>query len=77
MQPIQLKSCFGEERLAKSSTFALMVNGSVPANPRNQASAIVDVRLVAQAAEAESLSASNFISPALDIIMYASHVVAL
>lgn len=69
MLELQLKKSFGEARLAKFSTFALTVNGSVPTNPRNQASAIVDVRLVAQAAEEESLSALNFIRPALDIIM--------
>lgn len=70
MLSIQLKKSFGEERLAKFSTFALTVNGSVPTNPRNQASAIVDVRLVAQAAEEDALSAMNFVRPALDIIMY-------
>jgi hypothetical protein len=69
MQQLQLKKSFGKDRLAKFSTFSLTVNGSVPANPRNQASAIVDVRLVAQADEEESLCTSNFMRPALDIIM--------
>lgn len=73
MLSIQLNKSFGEKRLSKFTTFDLTVNGSVPTNPRSQASAIVDVRLVAQAAEKDSLSVMNFIRPALDPIMYALH----
>ena len=69
MLELQLKKSFGEARLANFTLFALTINGSVPTNPRNQASAIVDVRLFAQAPKEESLSPMNFVRPALDIIM--------
>lgn len=66
---LHLKKSFGNDRLSKFTTFDLTVNGSVPTNPRSQASAILDVRLVAQAAEEDSLSAMNFLRPAIDPIM--------
>lgn len=69
MTEIQLKANFGEERLSKLTTFALTINGSVPSDPKNQNSAIVDARLIAQSRDADALSHANFLRPALDIIM--------
>jgi hypothetical protein len=69
MMELQLKSSFGKERLEKFTTFSLTINGSVPVNPRNQDSTIVDVRLVVQAMEQDSLSPTDFVRPALDIVM--------
>jgi hypothetical protein len=68
MLKLQLKKSFGA-RLENFTTFDLSVNGSVPTHPKNQSSCIVEVRLVVQAAKEESLSAANFLRPALDIIM--------
>lgn len=65
----QVKHSFGKARMAKFSVLDISVYGSVPENPRTQNSAIVDVRLFAQARNAEDLSESNFIRPALDINM--------
>ncbi|KAH7303854.1 hypothetical protein B0I35DRAFT_364298 [Stachybotrys elegans] len=69
MTDIQLRQNFGPERLAKFSLFSLQHYGSVPANPRNQNEATVDLRLVVQARDKDSLSAANFARPALDFIM--------
>lgn len=70
MVEIQMRKSFGEKRLSKFTTFALTINGSVPEDPRNQASALVDVRLVVQSQEEEALATHNFLRPALDIIMW-------
>lgn len=66
----QVKHSFGEARLANLSLFDISVYGSVPENPRNQNSAIVDVRLFVQAKTAEAISEANFIRPSLDINMH-------
>ncbi|RDW82649.1 DUF1446-domain-containing protein [Coleophoma cylindrospora] len=71
MTEIQMRKSFGEERLKKFTTWEFTINGSVPVNPRNQASCIVDARLVAQSPEEEALSLKNFCRPALDIVMEA------
>lgn len=69
MLEAQMRKSFGPARLERFTTFALTVNGSVATNPRKQTQAIVDARLVAQAPNEEDLNFSNFIRPALDIIM--------
>ncbi|KUJ16072.1 DUF1446-domain-containing protein [Mollisia scopiformis] len=66
----KVKHSFGKARLAKFSLLDISVYGSVPENPRTQNSAIVDVRLFAQARNAQDLSETNFIRPALDINMH-------
>jgi hypothetical protein len=65
----QLRHSFGKARLSKLSLWDISVYGSTPENPRNQNSAIVDVRLFAQAKNAEDLSEVNFVRPALDMNM--------
>ena len=65
----QLRHNFGKSRMAKFSLWDISVYGSTPENPRNQSSCIVDVRLFAQAKNAEDLSEANFIRPSLDINM--------
>lgn len=66
---MQVRHSFGKERLSKLSLFDISVYGSTPHNPRSQNSAIIDVRLFAQARNKEDLSEANFIRPALDINM--------
>jgi hypothetical protein len=66
----QLRDSYGKERLSKFSLWNLSVYGSVPENPCNQNSATVDVRLFAQAKDANDLSEANFLRPALDINMH-------
>jgi hypothetical protein len=66
---MQVRHSFGKERIAKFSLFDVSAYGSAPEDPRNQNSAIIDVRLFAQARNAEDLSEKNFIRPALDINM--------
>lgn len=65
----QLKHSFGKERLAKFTTFELVTYGSVPEDPKSQNAATVDLRLVAQAKDQDTLSVRNFVRPAFDIIM--------
>lgn len=69
MTEIQLRHSFGPERMSRFSYFSLQLYGSVPENPRNQNSATVDLRLLVQAREKDSLSTANFVRPALDGIM--------
>lgn len=69
MVTLQMKHNLGEKRLSKFSTFAVTTNGSVPYDPLNQNSAIVDVRVIAQAKEKEDLSEANFLRPASSVIM--------
>lgn len=64
-----LMRSMGPERLAKFSTFEITTMGSVPNNPTNQNSAVVDVRIFAQAKELEAINEANFSRPALDHIM--------
>jgi hypothetical protein len=74
---MQVKHRFGEERIKKLSLFDIFVYGSTPEDPRSQNSAIVDVRLFAQARNAEDLSERKFIRPALSINMRKSNIVCL
>lgn len=66
---IQLRASLGESRIKKFTTFSLTVNGSSPENPRNQTSAVVDLKLTCQAMEKDDLSLRNFVRPCLDTIM--------
>jgi hypothetical protein len=66
----QLRHYYGKMRMSKFSHWDISVYGGVPENPRNQNLATVDVRLFAQAKDAESLSEANFVRPALDINMH-------
>lgn len=65
----QILRSMGPERLAKYTTFEVSAMGSVPYNPMTQNSAVVDVRLFAQAKELSSIDEANFNRPALDHIM--------
>ncbi|KAN0099788.1 DUF1446 domain containing protein [Hyaloscypha variabilis] len=66
----QLRHSFEKSRMAKFSMWNISVYGFTPENPRNQNSCIVDVRLFAQAKNADDLPEANFIRPALDINMH-------
>ncbi|KAK3067750.1 hypothetical protein LTS18_000949 [Coniosporium uncinatum] len=66
----QLRHNFGKARLSKFSLWNVTVYGTAPENPRNQNAATVDVRLFAQANDAEALSEANFLRPALDMNMH-------
>ena len=50
-------------------TLKFRKNGSCPANPSNQDSATVDLRIFAQAADENALSMENFFRPCSDAIM--------
>jgi hypothetical protein len=65
----QLIHYMGPERMSKFSLYDVSVYGTSPENPRTQNAAIVDVRLFAQAKDADALSTLNFLQPALDINM--------
>lgn len=53
------------------SVFECTTNGTSPDNPKNQNSATVDFRIMAQAASAEDLAPSRFARPCVDGIMCA------
>ncbi|KAH8883615.1 DUF1446-domain-containing protein [Thozetella sp. PMI_491] len=65
----QIIASFGPERMKRFTNFSLKVYGSVPEDPRNQDSATVDLRFLAEAKEEEAFAAKEFIRPALDFIM--------
>jgi hypothetical protein len=69
MAEIQMKYRYGPERLSQFTHFSLTTYGSVPANPKNQNAATIDMRLVGQAKDSETLSWENFGRPPSDIIM--------
>lgn len=66
----QLRNSFGPARLSKLSLWDVSVYGTAPENPRSQNAATVDVRLFAQAKDADALSEANFMRPALDMNMH-------
>jgi hypothetical protein len=66
---VQLRHSLGKERLSKISYLDLTVYGSVAENPRCQNAATVDMRLVVQAKDEETVNEKNLAGPAFSFIM--------
>lgn len=66
----QLRHAFGKARLAKLAHWDVTAYGYSEDNPRNQNAATVDVRLIAQSKNADDLSETNFLWPALNMNMH-------
>lgn len=69
MYEVQLRHTLGEERISKLSCLDLTVYGSVAENPRSQNAATVDLRLVVQARDEETVNEKNLASPVFSFIM--------
>ncbi|RDI76422.1 hypothetical protein Vi05172_g13578 [Venturia inaequalis] len=63
----QLRHGFGKARPDRLDYWNVTVYGSAPENSRSQNACTVDVRLIAQSRNADDLSESNFLRPALDM----------
>jgi hypothetical protein len=69
MYEVQLRHSLGKERLSKLSLLDLTIYGSVAENPRSQNAATVDLRLVVQAKDYESVSPEELTAPLFSFIM--------